>query len=87
MLRTTVLVVYQTKFHCLFVWPYSDSVRVQVLENGHMEGDCNLELKRYACDINGFVPPISVKIFQKQSYTRLQNILINLNLFWNLTTC
>lgn len=55
------------------MWPYSDNVKVRVLEDGSMEGDCNLERKlRYAGDMSGLVPPISVKIFQKESYTRLK---------------
>jgi hypothetical protein len=66
----------------LSVWPYSNNVRAQELEDGSMEGDCSLELKlKCAGDMNGLVPPISVKIFQKQSYTRLQNVVIDLNLF------
>jgi hypothetical protein len=49
------------------VWPYSDNVRVQVLEDGSMEGDCNLEWKlRYAGDVSGLVPPISVKYLKSK---------------------
>jgi hypothetical protein len=53
-----------------------------VLEDGSMERDCSSELKlRCAGDMNGLLPPTSVKIFQKQSYERLQNVVIDLNLF------